>query len=128
MDFFGGGKMEIITTPPLPFMSNFQTPTMPIHSSTSYDSITHSHVTHWASAIINSTTHDLRGELLLDPIPTLIPDPSILLQHSIAAPSSWMPRLHIIAYDNQPSITPTLFRQYFNHHHIPSSHCQCHQI
>ena len=51
--------MEIITVLLLPFMLKFQTPTTPIHSSTSCDLVTRPHVTHWASAIINSATHDL---------------------------------------------------------------------
>ena len=51
--------MEIITAPPLPFMSNFQTPTTPIHGSASCDLMTHPHVTHQARALVYSTTCDL---------------------------------------------------------------------
>ena len=56
---FWRGRMEIITTPPLPFMLNFQTLMTHIHSSTSCGLVTCSHMTHRAPAIINSMTHDL---------------------------------------------------------------------
>ena len=102
-------------------------------------SIAPHHVTSWLICTwhimpqqLSTLTHDLqsqglglRGEILLDPIPTPISVPSTLFSVQSSCP---VPGHPIITSVNWPLIMSTLFKQYFDHCHILSSHCQCHWI
>ena len=71
---------------------------------------------------------NLRGEILLDPIPAPISIPSTLSPCWITLPNFQAPSHCSTVSNNQPLNMPTIIRCHFNHHCVLGSHHWCHQI